>query len=208
MAVTQNTLIGRTSGSIGGVTFSTWKGLNVAKSKATSVADPKTTAQLAQRARMKNAVAIFKTLGSIANRGFVEGANGMSGYNVFISQNIKNGSIGPDPAVRLLNPSAFIISSGTLENTPITSAIADASAGTVTVSWNRTLSGNKADNDAVDFVVFDNAGQIVAKAEHPNTRVFETATVTVLRPLVVGETLRVFMSFYQNTSRKSSDSQS
>lgn len=33
MARVQNTLIGRASGSVGGATFTTWKGINVLKSK-------------------------------------------------------------------------------------------------------------------------------------------------------------------------------
>jgi hypothetical protein len=206
MARTQNTLIGRTSGSIGGVTFSTWKGINVAKSKATSVADPKTPAQLAQRARMANAVMLFKGLGTIANTGFAEGATGKSAYNVFVSQNIKNGSIGEDPENSLTTPAGFIISSGTLDNTAISAAVADVSNNNILISWDFSLTGNKLGSDIASAVVIDATGKVIASQTNVKERTFGSVTLIPTRAMVIGETLNVYLSFYQTGSRKSSDS--
>jgi hypothetical protein len=206
MARTQNTLIGRTSGSIGGVTFSTWKGINVAKSKATSVADPKTPAQLAQRAKMANAVILFKALGSIANTGFVEGATGKSAYNVFVSTNIKNGAIAAEPNNGLGNPAAFTISSGTLENTEITSATADSDAKTVVVNWAPALSGNKLATDKASVVVINSLGRIIGKSINDAERSDGSIAVALDEVLTVGTQANVYLGFYQSGSRKSSDS--
>jgi hypothetical protein len=206
MARTQNTLIGRTSGSIGGVTFSTWKGINVAKSKATSVADPKTPAQLAQRARMANAVILFKALGAITNTGFIEGATGKSAYNVFVSQNIKNGSIGSVPGTLLATPAGFITSSGTLDNTSSQMASANASGNTIALQWDKTVTGNKLSTDLVKIVVLDSTGAVVAEPQAVFSRIDSPITISSNRSLVVGETLHAYISFYQQSTRKSDDS--
>ena len=70
MARVQNTLIGKSSGSVGGATFSTWKGINVLKSKAITVANPKTVGQLTQRNRMTLMVSIFRLIASTNKRRF------------------------------------------------------------------------------------------------------------------------------------------
>ncbi|MEJ7829091.1 MAG: DUF6266 family protein [Segetibacter sp.] len=206
MARTQNTLIGRSSGSIGGVTFSTWKGINVAKSKATSVADPKTPAQLAQRARMANAVILAKALGELINSGFVEGATGKSAYNVFVSQNIKNGSISGDPANRITAPATFSLSSGTLDNTILNGMVADASSNEIAITWDFAISGNKLGTDKAAAVVMDASGNVIAKQLNVRLREFGGIIMVATRPMVVGETVHGYLTFYQAGSRKSDDS--
>ncbi|MEJ7828451.1 MAG: DUF6266 family protein [Segetibacter sp.] len=206
MARTQNTLIGRSSGSIGGVTFSTWKGINVAKSKATSVADPKTPAQLIQRRRMKNAVLLFKAFGSLLNTGFSEAATGQSAYNVFVSQNLKNGSISDELTNLLNDPALFSISSGTLDNTPITTAVATATSDQATVNWDSVTAGNKNSFDQVSALLLDANGQVLAQSTGAVRRTDGSITLTSNRPLITGEVLHAYLSFFQSTTRKSSDS--
>lgn len=53
MAKVSNTLIGKTRGSVGNVTFTVWKGRNVIKEKSNAPANPNTPLQQAQRARFK-----------------------------------------------------------------------------------------------------------------------------------------------------------
>jgi hypothetical protein len=206
MARTQNTLIGRTSGSIGGVTFSTWKGINVAKSKATSVADPKTPAQIAQRARMANAVILFKALGTTLNTGFIEGATGKSAYNVFVSQNIKNGSISNNPAAVIGTAENFITSSGTLDNTEVTVASASAATDDVTIAWDASVLGNKLATDLAKIVIMDENGAVVGNPNANIARNDGPVAFDASRPLIVGETLHAYVFFYQSSSRKASDS--
>jgi hypothetical protein len=57
MAIPSNTLIGKTKGSVGNVTFTTWKGRNVIKEKSNSPANPRTPAQVAQRAKFSKITA-------------------------------------------------------------------------------------------------------------------------------------------------------
>ena len=53
MAKVSNTLIGKTRGSVGNVTFTVWKGRNVIKEKSNAPANPNTLLQQAQRAKFK-----------------------------------------------------------------------------------------------------------------------------------------------------------
>ncbi len=88
MAKVQNTLIGRASGSIGGATFTTWKGINVLKSKPESVANPNTLKQKSQRNRLSIMVALYRLLTFAIGVGFKSRAIGKSAYNAFMSANI------------------------------------------------------------------------------------------------------------------------
>lgn len=72
MAITQNTLIGRTSGRVGNAVFSTWKGRNVLKQKAETVANPRTILQQMNRLRFTTLLNIGKSLQPIITYGFLE----------------------------------------------------------------------------------------------------------------------------------------
>lgn len=61
MAVTQNTLIGRTRGRLGAVTFSTWKGQNVVRTLPVSPFIPDTPAQRAQQDVIRNATKFYQS---------------------------------------------------------------------------------------------------------------------------------------------------
>lgn len=120
MAVVQNALIGRTRGSIGGVTFSSWKGLNVAKGKAENVQQPNTEAQLLQRSKMAIIVALFRSIAAIVNTGFKGLAINMSPFNAFTSYNIKNAVAALTATMAELVYASIVIAKGTLTATPIT----------------------------------------------------------------------------------------
>jgi len=62
MAIVSNTLIGKSRGSVGNATFTVWKGRNVLKEKSTNPANPRTPAQLLQRAKFSRMVAYVALL--------------------------------------------------------------------------------------------------------------------------------------------------
>lgn len=139
MARVQNTLIGKSSGSVGGATFSTWKGINVLKSKAVTVANPKTIPQQTQRNRMSILVSVFRMISGAVNVGFKTLASGKSEYNAFVSQNIINATaVGVAPAVSLV-PADLIVSKGTMGITPITSSAGSNGNDTVDIDYSDTI---------------------------------------------------------------------
>lgn len=113
MAVVQNALIGRSKQSVGGVTFSTWKGRNVLKGKAVSVANPKTTGQVAQRGAFANCVRFYATFKFVLQLAFIRLAGNITAANRFCKLNIKAFVAGSDPAV-FVTPADLVLSSGDL----------------------------------------------------------------------------------------------
>lgn len=115
-------ILGGVLGKVGNVVGSSWKGIAILKSRPLSVANPRTTAQVAQRTKMSNTVAFAQEILSSVikplNDRFAQQA---SGYNDFVRRNIhlfENAE--PSPAANLkisvgkmvaVNPSAMIKSS-------------------------------------------------------------------------------------------------
>jgi Family of unknown function (DUF6266) len=82
-------ILGGLSGKIGNVIGSSWKGIPVLKTKPLSVANPQTTAQVAQRTAM-TACTFYA---SLLNSGVIKPlwdrfASKMSGYNAFVQANV------------------------------------------------------------------------------------------------------------------------
>ena len=115
-------ILGGVLGKVGNVVGSSWKGIPILKSRPLSVANPRTTAQVAQRTKMSNTVAFAQEILSSVikplNDRFAQQA---SGYNDFVRRNIhlfENAE--PSPAANLkisvgkmvaVNPTAMIKSS-------------------------------------------------------------------------------------------------
>jgi hypothetical protein len=82
-------ILGGLSGKIGNVVGSSWKGIPVLKTKPLSVANPKTTAQVAQRTAMTACTYYASAFNSsIIKPLWDRFASKMSGYNAFVQANI------------------------------------------------------------------------------------------------------------------------
>lgn len=111
-------ILGGVLGKVGNVVGSSWKGIAILKSRPLSVANPRTTAQVAQRTKMSNTVAFAQEILSSVikplNDRFAQQA---SGYNDFVRRNIhlfENASPAPAADLKLsvgkmvaVNPSGF-----------------------------------------------------------------------------------------------------
>ncbi|MEH0154494.1 DUF6266 family protein [Limibacter armeniacum] len=88
MATVQNPIIGRASGTMANAVFSTWKGINVLKSKPLSN-NSNTEAQQTQRSLFKTVVSMLKYFSQAARVGFYERAQGTSytPWNLFVKSN-------------------------------------------------------------------------------------------------------------------------
>jgi len=135
MATVSNPLIGSTSGSVGGVTFSKWKGINVIKSKPTVVANPNTVKQQAQRASFSFMVAVYRLMVGILVLGFKELAIKKSAFNAFVSTNIKAAFDVSLPPASTFIPENFKISKGTMSDTAIAAVVVDEDTHNLTLSY-------------------------------------------------------------------------
>jgi hypothetical protein len=114
MAITQNFLIGRTRKSAGGATFSTYKGLNIVKAKAVSVANPRTQGQVQNRNTIKELVAEFRRFPNVIRKAFAEAPNPISEFNQFVRENYQSAKAAVLAGNIKFDLSLFVGSKGTL----------------------------------------------------------------------------------------------
>jgi hypothetical protein len=87
MSKVQNPLIGRSSGSIGNSTFSTWKGLNCVRTKPEKVKNPNTSAQQDVRSTFKAVAQFYVIFAAVIDSFFRKAAKRMTASNMFVKLN-------------------------------------------------------------------------------------------------------------------------
>jgi|GEM_PF-3159547 len=207
MAVTQNTLIGRTRGSIGGVTFSSWKGLNVAKGKAENVQQPNTDAQLLQRSKMALTVNMYRAISSIVKTGFASMAVNMSEFNAFTSYNIKNAVFALTPTTAGVLYPQVVIARGTLTETPISTVSGLAAATDVNITYPATLAAP--DQSLLDLslaAVFNETSNEVNFLGGGSVRGDGSVDIPLTSPLASADILHVYLFFENENGTMVSDS--
>jgi hypothetical protein len=76
-------------GSYGNNTFVRYAKKNIVRAKPLNIKDAKTKKQLRHRQKFRLLVNIYQTVGDIIDTGFLQLKNGMTSYNMYISNNIK-----------------------------------------------------------------------------------------------------------------------
>ena len=209
MARVQNTLIGKSSGSVGGATFSTWKGINVLKSKAIEVANPQTQLQQNQRNRMALLVALFRLISSTVNIGFSKLAIQKSAYNAFVQANLLPANFtGTAPSMDL-DFTKILVSKGTIGNAENVAVAGTNASATVTLTWDESplpVGGSLTDqaiaavyNETKDVWGFNVAGTA--------TRDDETISVTMPEASATSDDLLGYLFFRNPVTGEVSTSQ-
>lgn len=207
MAKVANPLIGKTSGSIGGVTFSSWKGVNVAKSKPTVVANPQSDAQKAQRAAFSNLVSLYRMMVGILVLGFKELAIKKSEFNAFVSHNLKNAFDLSVPPTATFLPASFLISKGTITDTAITSVAASVGAGDIDFVYPQTY-GNpgQAATDKPVMAVFNETKEEWISGVGDATRADGTDTLVMPAGWQAADVIHCYLGFVNAAGDAASDS--
>ncbi len=207
MSVVSNPLIGNARQSMGGATFSRWKGIQVLKNKATVVANPKTPAQIAQRSAFTQTVAYFRSNAAAIRAGYKKLAVKQSEFNAFASEAIKNAFDLSAPPLATFDPALLFISRGTIEATNATLVTADRSANTIVATFPITTdgvgqgAGDTAILSAFNVTKNESAGNATSAARSSGT-----ASIPMPASWAVADTLRVYLGFSNPTSNESSDS--
>ena len=178
MGIIKRGILGGFSKKVGNVVGGSWKGIAYMRSQPLSVANPRTTAQVAQRAKMTAIVDFAKPiLGSFIKPFWDRFAVKMSGYNAFVMTNISL----YDPT----NPSGYlsmVLSKGDLGETLITGSAYDISTQVLALSWDTTLTnGFQSLNDEV-YIVLVNAITGVVQAQKIESLTRATGEVNVTIP--------------------------
>jgi hypothetical protein len=207
MSLVSNPLIGRAKQSMGGATFTTWKGLQVLKNKATSVANPKSEGQINQRARLSALVAIFAFLSAVVKKGFKEMAVGMSEFNGFTSANLKNTAVSAAGGVASVSWGDLLISKGSMPSTPIEAVTAENGDSIVQLDFSTALSAPQfSANDKTLVAVYNYTKQEWGTAVGSETRDQGAVQVSMPSNLVTGNVLKVYLGFYNELTGKVSTS--
>lgn len=207
MATSSNPLIGATSGSVGGVTFSKWKGINVIKSKPTVVANPNSPAQQAQRSAFAFMIAAYRLMVGILVLGFKELAIKKSAFNAFTSVNLRNAFDLTSPPTATFKPENLLISKGTITDTVLTSVSASIAGGTVDFVFPSTngLPGQSA-TDRPLMAIFNEDKQEWASAVGTGARSTGAGEVDIPSTWEVADVLHCYLGFTSASGDSASDS--
>lgn len=206
MAIVQNPIIGKASGSVGGVTFTTWKGKNVLKSKPTSVANPNTPGQKTQRSKLTLIVLIYRLIAGVIAIGYENLAIGKSVYNAFVSQNIQDATLGSSTTVATLIPASLMVSKGTIGTTPLVAVTIEGLGDGAALEFGDTIpvGGNNADGSY--GVLWNETQNVWVTNTTVDTRL--DAVVVIPYPLnfVNGDVIHAWLFFKSSTNSDVSDS--
>jgi len=207
MSVVQNPLIGQAKQKMGNAVFSTWKGINVLKTKPMSVANPRTGRQLQQRAAFAIMVALFRQLPGVVNVGFKKLAVKMSEFNAFTSVNLRNAFDLSAPPVAVLLPENLLISKGTIAPAELLTAVASKAADTIVVTWPTTpLQPGQAVSDLAIIAVYNETDGKAYGEVTEIVRSAGTGSINMPNDYVAGDVIQVYLGFYNAVDGKSSDS--
>lgn len=150
MAISQNPLTGKMSGSVANFVASVYRGKNVIKSKAFMPKDANSDAQKLHRGVFAMLCNEYKPLKELVDVGFPQRPMSQSPYNMFVGENMKT-AIDRSSDTPVIDYAQLVVSAGTL-NTVITTSVEITPEG-VKVSYVPNTGSNGAPDDVVMGVV-------------------------------------------------------
>jgi hypothetical protein len=130
MAISQNPMTGKMSGTVGNFVTSSLGSQNIVRAKAFSRKDAKTEAQVKQRDGFKMICELFPALGSIPAEGFVQRSSNTSVYVAFMAANMP-GAIDKSGETSVIDYSKLTVSDGSITKVIVTEASLDETGITV-----------------------------------------------------------------------------
>jgi hypothetical protein len=202
MATIRQGILGGFSGKVANIVGSSWKGIAIMKSKPLSVANPRTTAQVAQRTKLTGCVAAARILLAALIQPFWNPfAQRQSGYNAFVGENIDTFATGS-----LTVPADFYATRGSLLG--IVGASVAGVSGTDTITFDWDDNSGQADalaTDEIVAVVYNETQDYWLVSAGDATRVDETLAITDTR-LAASDVIRGYISAARPNVSKVADS--
>ncbi len=193
MGTIKKGILGGFSGSVGTVIGGNWKGIDYMRGKAAKISNPKTEAQLDQRARFGAALKFLQPLTSFIRIGFKNYAVKMTAFNSAMSYNLNNALSGVYPDYFIDYPNA-LVSRGNLPGA-LNPTIVSNTPGEITFSWTNNSHGSNAKaNDKVLLVVLNPAKQRAESIVAGNARSSESQTITVPETYL-GDEVQCYIAF-------------
>src|SRR5664279_491548 len=171
-------ILGGFSGKVGTVVGGTWKGIDYMRSKASSISNPQTEAQLDQRLRFSVMGKFLRPLTAFMRIGFKSQAVKMSAINAAMSYNLANALTGTYPAYDI-DFSKVLVSQGTLPGA-LNPEVTSSTAGEVEYSWeDNSDDTDAAASDKVLLVVYNPVKKRAVTVVGGNTRIGGSQSVTL-----------------------------
>lgn len=172
MGIIKRGILGGVSGKVANVIGGSWKGIEYLRAMPLSVANPRTTAQVANRDRFRSVTVLAsEMLTTVVKPLWDRFAVSMSGYNDFCKVNKDVFSGGT------FKHSSLIISRGKMDAPTGLTGTANPSAHTVTVAWSQDLSDAYASaGDEVYIAVIGSNGVFAAASSGSAKRSDGTVT--------------------------------
>jgi hypothetical protein len=159
MAIVNSIAIGEAKNSIGQITYQTVKGRTIARQKPIHVANPQTPPQVAQRNKMANLVAAWRSFFFQCRPYFTVIKGYGSAYNEFVSKNMQYASdvVIVDGKITSI-PEGFYISSGKYGETAVSLNYTANDVLQITID-DLQLRAEMNPGDKLELILFDPTGQ-------------------------------------------------
>lgn len=202
MATFKQGILGGFSGKVGGVIGSSWKGIDTMRSQPSSVTNPRTNAQVANRSRFKSvsqlAAAMLTTIVKPLNDRF---AQKMSGFNDFCQRNA-----GAFDALGAFVPANLVLSRGKL-SAPAGLEHLPSVDSEVVVTFSLALTGSfDAATDKVYAVVLGKDGDILGVSSGLFSRAGGTVSVSTPDRSAIYDPGTLYLSFLRADGTQVSNS--
>jgi len=204
MAKILNGILGGFSGKVGTVIGACWNGIDYMRSIAASITNPKTAAQLEQRAKFSLVIKFLRPLTVFLRLGFKSAANKMSGFNAAVAYNIKNAITGAYPNY-LMDYTKVVLSRGLLPGL-LNPEATSPEQGTIQFTWeNNSYEAEANDDDQVFLVVIDPTTNKAVTLLGGSTRAAGSDSITV-PAIFSGQLVQCYAGFTNGNESLISDS--
>ena len=205
MGTIKQGILGGFSGTVGTVIGASWKGIDYMRSRATSVSNPNTPAQVQNRAKFAAIVKFLQPLTAFLRVGFKSQAIKKSGFNVAMALNFKSAITGTYPAFDI-DYSKVTVSQGKLPGA-LNPANVAVIGGNVGFTWDdNTWETDATANDQAVLVVYNPAKQAAVSVIGAITRAVGSQTVT-LPDSFTGDEVQCYIAFTNANQSVISNSQ-
>jgi len=204
MATNEQGILGGFSGKVGTVIGGNWKGIDFMRSNPGKIANPRTSAQQDQRARMATIIQFLSPLKTFLREGFKKQATKMSAFNAATAYNLAHAIMGTYPDYEI-DYSKVMVSQGKLPGA-INPEVSSPASGQVKFSWQNNSSDHMAlKDDKAVLVVYNIEKQLVVTIFEGNLRSAESQTIT-LPANFSGDEVQCYIAFQNASQTMISDS--
>lgn len=190
MGIIRRGILGGVSGKVANVIGGSWKGIEYLRSMPLSVANPRTTSQVANRNRFKSVTVLAsEMLTTIVKPLWDRFAVSMSGYNDFckVNKDVFNDGV--------FTPASFVISKGKMDAPANLVGTANIAGHTFTATWSTELSDAYASADDEVYIAVVGANGTFAAAVSGSIK-RSAGTVTFSYPAAfTGEQPYIYVAF-------------